>query len=135
MKYDGVKHLELTIYYVFVGKQYLKAINDEGGNLMNDVYSIDEIKAKLFPVFDSYPIVRAVLFGSYAKGKQTPKSDIDILIDSNGKIRGIDFFGVREDMTEALNVHIDLIEASQIIHGGRVQREIAETGVVIYERA
>jgi len=101
---------------------------------MNNVYSLDDIKEKLLPVFDSYPIDKAILFGSYAKGIQTLKSDIDILIDSNGKIKGIDFFGVREDMTETLDVPVDLFEASQIIDGGRAQREIAETGVVIYER-
>ena len=86
---------------------------------MKNVYSMDEIKEKLFPVFVSYPIVRAVLFGSYAKGKQTLNSDIDILIDSNGKIKGIDFFGVREDIMEALDISVDLIEASQIVDGGR----------------
>ena len=102
---------------------------------MRSVYTMDEIKEKLFSVFVSYPIVRAVLFGSYAKGNQTLKSDIDILIDSNGKIKGIDFFGVREDMMEALDVPVDLVEASQIIDGGRAQREIADTGIVIYERA
>jgi len=95
---------------------------------------MDDIKEKLFPVFNSYPIIKAVLFGSYAKGNQTTKSDIDILIDSGGQIKGIDFFGVREDMAEALDAPIDLFEASQIIDGGRAQREIVETGVVIYER-
>ena len=60
---------------------------------------------------------------------------MDILIDSKGKIRGIDFFGVLENITEALGVPVDLIEASQIIEGGRAQSEIAETGIVIYERS
>ena len=60
---------------------------------------------------------------------------MDILIDSEGKIRGIDFFGVLEDIKEALSVPVDLIEASQIIDGGLAQREILETGIVIYERA
>ena len=95
----------------------------------------DEIKEKLFPVFNDNPVEKAILFGSYAKGNPTQLSDVDILIDSNGKIRGIDFFGVLEDITEALGVPVDLIEASQIIDGGRAQREISETGVVIYERA
>ena len=65
----------------------------------------------------------------------TPRSDIDLMIDSNGKIRGIDFFGVLEDISEALEKPVELLEASQIIDGGRVQREIQNTGVVLYERA
>ena len=101
---------------------------------MEKVYTTNEIKERLLPVFDAVPVDKAILFGSYAKGNPTRASDIDIFIDSKGKIRGIDFFGVLEDITEILKIPVDLIEASQIIDGGRVQREIAETGVVIYER-
>ena len=62
---------------------------------------------------------------------ETQKSDIDIMINSNGKIRGIDFFGVREDIFDVLKIPIDLVEASQLVEGGRAQREIAETGVLM----
>jgi predicted nucleotidyltransferase len=101
---------------------------------MERAYTTNEIKEKLLPIFKMIPVEKAILFGSYAKGNSTRTSDVDILIDSNGKIRGIDFFGVLEDITEALSVQVDLIEASQIINGSRVQREIAETVIVIYER-
>lgn len=53
---------------------------------MGIIYTTNEIIDKLIPIFDTIPIERAVLFGSYAKGNQTLKSDVDILIDS---IRGI----------------------------------------------
>ena len=102
---------------------------------MKMIYTTSEIREKLLPIFTSSPVEKAILFGSYAKGNPTRSSDVDILIDSNGKIKGIDFFGVLEDITEALSVPVDLIEASQIIDGSRTQLEIAETGVVIYERA
>ena len=101
---------------------------------MGQVYSVNEIKEKLLPIFNQVPVEKAILFGSYAKGTQRLLSDIDIVIDSKGKIKGIDFFGVLEDITEALSISVDLIEASQIIDGSRVQREIMETGIVIYER-
>ena len=94
-----------------------------------------EIKEKLFPVFNAVPVEKAILFGSFAKGTQTELSDVDILIDSKGRIKGIDFFGILDEITETLRLPVDLIEASQIIEGGRAQREIKETGVVIYERA
>ena len=97
-------------------------------------YTTNEIKEKLMPIFDFIPVEKAILFGSYAKGNPTRLSDVDILIDSKGKIKGIDFFGVLEDITEALGVQVDLIEASQIIDGGRAQSEIIETGIVIYEK-
>ena len=101
---------------------------------MAQVYSVNEITEKLLPILDEAPIEKAILFGSYAKGTPKHTSDIDIVIDSNGKLKGIDFFGILEDITEALNVPVDLIEASQIISGSRVQREIEETGIAIYDR-
>jgi hypothetical protein len=102
---------------------------------MENLYTADYIKEKLEPVFSATPVKKATLFGSYAKGNQSKTSDVDILIDSGGEIRGIDFFGVLEDITSALDISVDLIETSQIIDGGKIQREISETGVVIYERA
>jgi len=101
---------------------------------MAKVYTTTEIKKKLTPIFSVLPVDKAILFGSYAKGTQSGSSDVDILIDSNGKIRGIDFFGVRADLSEALNIPVDLIDTRQLVEGGRVQKEIAKTGVVIYER-
>ncbi|MCL2194250.1 MAG: nucleotidyltransferase domain-containing protein [Treponema sp.] len=99
------------------------------------MYSVSEITEKLLPVFDNTPVEKAILFGSYAKGYPEPHSDIDIVIDSKGMITGIDFFGVLEDITEALNMPVDLIEASQIVGGSRVHREILETGIAVYDRA
>ena len=100
---------------------------------MDQAYSVDEISEKLLPIFSRVPVEKAILFGSYAKGN--PKQCSDIVIDGKGRIAGIDFFGVLEDITEALNMPVDLIEASQIVNGSRVQREIMETGIVVYDRA
>jgi len=102
---------------------------------MDAKYTTAEIKKMLHPIFSTSPVEKAILFGSYATGNPSKLSDVDILIDSRGKLKGIDFFGVLEDITETLKIPIDLIESSQIIDGGRIQHEIAETGVVIYERA
>ena len=46
------------------------------------IFTIDELKTILFPVFQNHGVKRAVLFGSYSKGIATPKSDVDILVDS-----------------------------------------------------
>ncbi|SDZ12655.1 Predicted nucleotidyltransferase [Proteiniborus ethanoligenes] len=102
---------------------------------MGKIYTKNEIRRKLLPVFSKHPIEKAILFGSYARGNPTHLSDIDILIDSKGKIRGIDFYGVLDNIVEVLDIPVDLIEASQIIEGSRVQNEIKETGIIIYERA
>jgi len=118
-----------------LGRQTLSNLAKRKEVPVEKVYTTKEIREKLLPILDALPVEKAILFGSYAKGNPTQKSDVDILIDCNGQIRGIDFFGILEDITEALDVPVDLIEVSQVIDGGRAQREIAETGIVIYERA
>ena len=102
---------------------------------MQRAYTTLEIKETLFPIFSANPIDKAILFGSYAKGSARPTSDIDILIDSGGKIRGIEFYGILEDVSTAFDVPVDLIEVSDLVDGGKIQQEIAKTGVVIYEKA
>jgi hypothetical protein len=102
---------------------------------MERPYTTNEIKEMLFPIFNSSPIERVILFGSYARGNPILTSDVDILIDSKGKIKGIEFFGVLDSVVEALRIPVDMIEASQVIEGGKAEQEIAKTGVIIYERA
>ena len=98
------------------------------------VYTREEIREKLEPIFRATPIERAVLFGSYAKGLQTPYSDVDIMIDSKGKIRGIEFFGILEDITLCLEKQIDLIERYEIQMNSSIHQAIEREGVILYDR-
>ena len=99
----------------------------------NVVYSLDHIKNKLSPVFLLYNVKSAVLFGSYAKGRATSKSDIDLLVDSN--LKGLKFFALLEDVREALDEKdVDLFDVTHIQSGSQIQSEINNTGVKIYER-
>ena len=97
-------------------------------------YSTTEIREKLAPIFKNAPIEKAVLFGSYAKGVQTPTSDVDIVIDSRGELLNIHFYGVLEEITECLNKRIDLIEISEVREESPLYSTIAQEGVVLYER-
>lgn len=99
---------------------------------MQKVYSIHELENILHPVFAGFGVRRAVLFGSYAKGQATPRSDVDILVDSG--LRGLAFFGLLEGVASSLSVPVDLIDISQIEKGSPIEMEIQQTGVPIYER-
>lgn len=96
----------------------------------NSAYSSNLIKETLFPVFKSYNIKKATLFGSYAKGAATENSDVDILVDSG--LKGLRFFGLLEDVTTALKKDVDLLDVTQIAPDSEIDREITSTGVVIY---
>ncbi len=92
--------------------------------------SIDTIRDNLIPVFGRYNVKKAILFGSYAKGTANERSDIDIYVDSG--LRGLKFFGLLEDVTNALNMQVDLIDSSQVEAESRVLSEINSTGILIY---
>jgi len=96
------------------------------------MHTISELKDRLTPIFQNNHIKQAILFGSYAKQLADTGSDVDILIDSEGRLRGIDFFGVLDEISSVLSVPVDLIERSQVQAGGRIEQEIKEAGVVLY---
>ncbi len=55
------------------------------------VYSIDELRTIISDIAKQYGVKKVALFGSYAIGKQTYDSDIDLLI-GKGEIRGLFMF-------------------------------------------
>ena len=99
----------------------------------NTVFTVDELRALLYPVFQNYQINRAVLFGSYSKGLATPKSDVDLLVDSG--LRGLKFVGLVGDIRESLyGKDVDVFDITHIEKGSLVEREIRNTGVEIYAK-
>ena len=95
-------------------------------------YNISDIKTALTPVFDSYGISHAVLFGSIAKGTAAEKSDLDLLVDS--KLRGLKFVGLMEEIRRAVGMPVDVLDIAHIEKGSKIDSEIRSTGVTIYER-
>lgn len=97
---------------------------------MSKIYTVSELQKILTPIFRQNGVKQAILFGSYAKGLATTKSDIDLLVDSG--LRGLAFFGLLEDVSTAIDAPIDLLDVSQIEKNSRIDREIRESGVAIY---
>ena len=58
---------------------------------------------KVRDYFKTQPVLKAWVFGSYARGEETPDSDIDILValDYSQPI-GLKFFGMYEDLKTLL---------------------------------
>ena len=100
-------------------------------NMNERIYTPEQIKQILTPVFREHNVRRAVLFGSYGKGNAREQSDVDILVDSG--LRGLAFFGLLEDVVNSLDKHVDLLDISEIVPESPVDREIRRSGVVIYE--
>ena len=102
--------------------------------MSENIYTVDEIKEILKQILKNMPVENAIFFGSYAKNNPTKTSDIDILIDSNGKIKGLKFYALMDMIKEAFDKDVDVIEKTEIDKGSRIEKEIEKTGVVVYER-
>ena len=99
----------------------------------NQIFSKDEIRENLEPVFRIYNVRKAMLFGSYAKDTANSQSDVDILVDSD--LKGMKFVGLMEDMRNALgDKEVDVLDKTHIEKDSDIANEISKTGVLIYER-
>jgi len=77
--------------------------------------SIQEIKNKIRPILRRHDVKRAAVFGSYARGDETKKSDVDILIEYRNNDKSLfDLAGLQIELEEKLKKKVDLGEYSTI---------------------
>ena len=92
------------------------------------------MQEKIADYFRTQPVLKAWLFGSYARGEETPQSDVDILLvpDRSQHFSLFTMGGMYEDLKELLGKEVDLIT-----DGGLkpFARESADRDkILIYER-
>ena len=62
------------------------------------------------------PVLKAWLFGSYARGEADAKSDVDLLVElDDAQATGIQFFGWPVELTELLGKPVDLGSADCVL--------------------
>ncbi len=123
-KYETIENNDPKLdYYVFKFKELNKV--DENTGLL----SIDKIKAVVSSIMSKYKIKTCYLFGSYAKDKASPSSDIDLLIDFD--ITGLNYYGLVEELREKLHKKVDLLTLKSIENNSQMLFEILKYGIKI----
>ena len=84
--------------------------------------------------FKTQPVLKAWLFGSFARDEQTSESDIDILVvlDESQHV-GMKFFGMYEDLKALLGRNVDLVTDRSLASFAR--ESVDRDKILIYERA
>ena len=100
------------------------------GQFKERVLSTDEISKSISSVFDLFPVQACYLFGSYAKGKATKESDIDLLLVS--PIEGIEYYELLGKLEEKLGKKVDLIRLEVAVQNIGLMNEILKDGIKIY---
>jgi predicted nucleotidyltransferase len=97
--------------------------------------NIEEIKKKLEelkPLLRERFKVKSIgIFGSYVKGKEKKRSDLDILVEFRGSasLSLLEFVGLENYLSEILGVKVDLVEKSTL--KPRIGKHILEEVVKI----
>jgi predicted nucleotidyltransferase len=81
--------------------------------MYNTKQIVSLLTAKKKELEKRYPISEMALFGSYARGDYNEESDIDILVDFNGKV-GIEFIALAHELEDTFYTKIDLVSRKGI---------------------
>ena len=95
--------------------------------------TIDEIKNVITPLVSPYPVSRVILFGSHARGEAAEDSDVDLIIDSEGRLSAFDFFGIVGTIVKKVPIKVDVFELDEIVKPSALYDNIHKEGVIIYE--
>ncbi len=77
---------------------------------------IQEIKKKIVPLMKKHGVVKAGIFGSYARGEQKKKSDIDMLVQLKRGQGYFDLIKLEDELKKKLGKKIDLLTYNSLNH-------------------
>ena len=89
---------------------------------------------KLQGFFPAYPVEKAWIFGSYARGEETRKSDLDVLVrfDKNATITLIDYAKIMNNLSDLLHRKVDLVQEGTLYKFA--QESVENDKILVYER-
>lgn len=87
--------------------------------------------------FKTQPVLKAWLFGSYARGEETEDSDVDILVvfdqESGNGVSLLKHVSIALDLEGALNKKVDMITEGTLLPFAKKTAD--KDKILIYERA
>ena len=125
--YENDNRREGTIKYRFLLQelQKINAVDEEHG-----ILKIEQIQKICKKIMDAYQVEYCYLLGSYAKGKATECSDIDLLVSAG--TTGLRFYELEERLRESLHKKVDLLDAKQLMNNEKLIHEVLKEGIRIY---
>ena len=122
---DTEKHDTIKYNYIIEQLSKINYIDEENG-----ILELEDIVRRCSKVLNKYDVSFCYLFGSYAKGKATQTSDVDLLISAN--IKGIKFYALIEEIRIALHKKVDVLDMNQLKDNIELTEEIFKDGIKIY---
>lgn len=80
-------------------------------------------------LIEKYKIKEIGIFGSYVRGGQRKKSDVDLLVDFSESISLLDFIHLENELSDLLGIKVDLVMKTAL--KPRIGRHILEEVVPV----
>ena len=99
--------------------------------------SVDEIKRRIDPICKKHDVVRAVLFGSYARNEATNESDIDFQITLKRGSGLLKLYSINSEFEDILGKSVDFItkipKRRGLLYDKRFKENLEKDGIILYE--
>lgn len=94
-----------------------------------------EMQQTIADYFKTQPILRAWIFGSFARGEETPLSDVDLLVqfDDQARVSLLKHASMINDLEALLDRSVDLVPDGRLYP--RIAESVNQDKILIYERA
>lgn len=93
--------------------------------------NIKQIRQRAVPVLRRYGVRKAAVFGSFARGEERKKSDVDLLVDIP-PMGLLEFIGLKQDLERRLGRAVDLVTYKRIHR--LMRKRILDEQIQIYEK-
>ncbi|MBN1455464.1 MAG: nucleotidyltransferase family protein [Methanomicrobia archaeon] len=70
---------------------------------------LKELKTAIVAVLKQHEVKKAALFGSFARGEATEESDIDLLVEFEGRKSLLDLAGLQLDLQDTVKRQVDVL--------------------------
>ena len=89
------------------------------------------LRGRIIPVLRKYGVVRAAIFGSFARGEAGEGSDLDLLVEFEEDRSLLDLVGLKVELEDMLGIRVDVVTYSSL--HPRIRERVLKEQEVIYE--
>lgn len=79
-----------------------------------EILTMEKIREIVKPIAEKYNVEAIYLFGSYARGEATAKSDLDFLVLGGSLFKKVLIFALAEELRAAFAKDVDVFEIREI---------------------
>ena len=108
----------------------MKKLKNTKPSQKNKQRDIATVRRQVVPILKQHDIKRAALFGSFARGEQTRKSDLDVLVEFRGSKSLLDLVALKLALEDKTGRKVDVL-TYRALHPALRGRVLSEQVVLL----